>query len=67
VPSISSKQEAGGVDEKYIKKRTQLHWKSNSYLLYLCNMPAAALNHVHMLNKVDVESWSNVPQLVSTI
>ena len=43
-------------DAKDIKSR--LRWKSDSFMMYLRDMPQIAINHVRMINMADVESWA---------
>ena len=46
---------AGGADGKDIQ--TRLRWKSDTFLMYLRDVPQIALNHIRMLNLADVENW----------
>jgi integrase len=50
---------AGGADGKDIQ--TWLCWKSDTFLMYLRDVPQIALNHVRMLNLADVENWESRP------
>jgi hypothetical protein len=37
--------------------QSHLCWKSNTFLMYLWNVPHIALNLIRVLNLAEVESW----------
>jgi hypothetical protein len=46
---------AGGADGKDIQSR--LHWKSDTFLMHLWDVPQIALNPICMLNLAEIENW----------
>jgi hypothetical protein len=45
----------GGAKDLEIQNR--LRWRSLTFLDYLRNIPQSEVNHMHILNAADVDSW----------